>query len=75
MSMLKLLLLLLLSSLKTVLLPDDMSPVPSVSFLILHPTDTNYVVTDSETEKNQRREIIKVGKSSVNVRTGYENTT
>ena len=74
MSMMKLLLLLLLSSLKTVLLPD-MSPVPSVSLLILHPTDSNYVVTDSETEENQRREIIKVGKSSVNVRTGYENTT
>ena len=74
MSMMKLLLLLLLSSLKTVLLPD-MSPVPSVSLLILHPTDSNYVVTDSETEKNQRREIIMVGKSSVNVRTGYENTT
>ena len=29
------------------------SAVPPVSFLILHPRDTNYVVTDSETEKKQ----------------------
>ena len=30
------------------------SAVPPASFLILHPRDTNYVVTDSETEKNQK---------------------
>ena len=29
--------------------------------------DTNYVVTDGETEKNQSREGIKIGKSSGNV--------
>ena len=29
------------------------SAVPPVSFLILHPRDTNSVVTESETEKNQ----------------------
>ena len=44
--------------------------VPAVSFLI-HPGEmpsgTNYVVTDSETDKNQGRERIKVGKSSANV--------
>ena len=27
------------------------SAVPPVSFLILHPRDTNYVVTEHETEK------------------------
>ena len=32
------------------------SAVPPVSFLILHPRDTNYVVTDSQTEKPNAKE-------------------
>ena len=42
---------------------------PPVSFLI-HPREipgTNYVVTDSETEKNRSRETINVGKSNASV--------
>ena len=40
--------------------------VPPVSFLILHPRDTNYVVTDIETTKKQTS-LIKEGKSSTSV--------
>ena len=43
------------------------SAVPPVSFLILHHREINYVVTDSETEKNQTSLRIKVGKSSASV--------
>ena len=43
------------------------SAVPPVSFLIIHPRDTNSVVTDSETDKNQTSLRIKVGKSSASV--------
>ena len=46
------------------------STVPPVSFLMLHPREipgTNYVVTDSETEKNRKSLKIKVGKSSASV--------